>query len=229
MKIVFIGGRDIRTIGGIESYMYNLATFLVMEGFEPVVYCESNRRETEFVNGFKVIHNKSIGGRYLCKILLSFKATFHALRNEKDAVVYHYNAWPPALASWLPRIFGKKPVFQNHGFEWKRTKYSPAQRKILKFMEYFFVSIMKNVIAVSKEQSDFFLSRYGKKSVTITSAVNLPSDKIRSNILRDFDLDENGYFLFLGRLVQEKNPDFLIKGYIKSGIKSKKLVIAGEP
>ena len=29
MKIVFIGGRDIHLIGGIESYMYNLASTLI--------------------------------------------------------------------------------------------------------------------------------------------------------------------------------------------------------
>lgn len=39
MKIAFIGGRDIHKLGGIENYMYNLATELVKLGHEPVVYC----------------------------------------------------------------------------------------------------------------------------------------------------------------------------------------------
>lgn len=43
MKIVFIGGRDIHLIGGIESYMYNLASTLVRFGHHPIVFCESNR------------------------------------------------------------------------------------------------------------------------------------------------------------------------------------------
>ena len=65
MKIAFIGGRDIHKLGGIENYMYNLATELVKLGHEPVVYCESDRNEKELVNGFCVIHQKSIGGRFL--------------------------------------------------------------------------------------------------------------------------------------------------------------------
>jgi len=85
MKIIFIGGRDIHTIGGIESYMYNLATSLKEKGYEPVVFCESDRNEVEYVNGFKVVHNKSIGGRYLCKILLGHKATAYALFKEREA------------------------------------------------------------------------------------------------------------------------------------------------
>ena len=32
MKIAFIGGRDIHKLGGIENYMYNLATELVKLG-----------------------------------------------------------------------------------------------------------------------------------------------------------------------------------------------------
>lgn len=49
MKIAFIGGRDIHKLGGIENYMYNLATELVKLGHEPVVYCESDRNEKELV------------------------------------------------------------------------------------------------------------------------------------------------------------------------------------
>lgn len=99
MKIAFIGGRDIHKLGGIENYMYNLATELVKLGHEPVVYCESDRNEKELVNGFCVIHQKSIGGRFLCKILLSYKATIGSIFSRQHFDVYHYNAWPPSLAS----------------------------------------------------------------------------------------------------------------------------------
>ncbi|HDQ04172.1 MAG TPA: glycosyltransferase [Deltaproteobacteria bacterium] len=227
MKIIFIGGRDIHTIGGIESYMYNLATCLKNNGYEPVVFCESDRNEVEYVNGFKVVHNKSIGGRYLCKILLGHKATAYALFKEREAKIYHYNAWPPTMASWLAAIIGKKPIFQGHGFGWKRTKYSPRQQKIMKVMEWLVVKIMKNITAVSQEQTDYFLTHYGKKCVTIPTAVNLPDDNYESNILENFKLEAEGYYLYLGRLVQDKNPDYLIKAFNKSGIQGKKLVIAG--
>lgn len=47
------------------------------------------------------------------------------------------------------------------------------------------------------------------------------------SILERFGLKQQGYFLFLARLVQDKNPDFLIKGFIASQHKELKLVIAG--
>ncbi len=228
MKIAFIGGRDIHKLGGIENYMYNLATELVKLGHEPVVYCESDKNAEEIVNGFKVIYQKSIGGIYLCKILLSYKATIQSLLNGNKFDIYHYNAWPPSLASWIPRLFGKKTILQGHGLEWKRTKYSGVQQKIMKFMEWFTAHTNTNLTMVSQEQSDYFLSHYHKKCSTIPTAIHLPTGNIKSNILEKYSLKDRGYYLYLGRLVQDKNPDYLIKAFIQTGIISgHKLVIAG--
>jgi glycosyltransferase involved in cell wall biosynthesis len=227
MKIIFIGGRDIHQLGGIENYVYNLATCLKNKGHEPVVFCESDRNKVEYVHGFKVVHNKSTGGRYLCKILLGHKATAYALFKERGATIYHYNGWGPLLAAWLAAACGRTIVYQSHGLEWKRTKYTPRQQKIMKFMEWLTVKLMKNITAVSQEQSNFFLTEYVKNCVTIPTAVNMPAEVCESNILEKFNLEVEGYYLYLGRLVQDKNPDYLIKAFNQSGIKVKKLVIAG--
>lgn len=228
MKIAFIGGRDIHKLGGIENYMYNLATELVKLGHSPVVYCESDKNDVEFINGFKVIYQKSIGGRFLCKILLSYKATIESLIHRDGFDVYHYNAWPPSLASWIPRIFGKKTILQGHGLEWKRTKYNPFQQKVMKFMEWFTAHSNTNLTMVSQEQTDYFIEHYHRQCVTIPTAVHLPtSQNVQSCILDKFSLTRKEYYLYLGRLVQDKNPDYLIKAFIKTKISKKKLVIAG--
>lgn len=129
MKIAFIGGRDIRKLGGIESYMYNMATELVKKGHEPIVYCESDHCSVEWINGFKVIYQKGPKSMFLCKPLLGLKSTINAVFKEKHIDVIHYNAWPPALSSPLACLFGIKSVMQGHGHEWKNTKYSMKQKK----------------------------------------------------------------------------------------------------
>ena len=48
-----------------------------------------------------------------------------------------------------------------------------------------------------------------------------------SNVLERFGLEEGKYFLFLARLVQDKNPDFLIKAFKEAKRDGYKLVIAG--
>lgn len=228
MKIAFIGGRDIKTLGGIENYVYNLATHLVKLGHEPIVYCESNRNAIEEVNGFKVIYHKSFGGRFLCKILLSLKSTIDALTKEENVELVHYNAWPPSLWSWIPRMVGRKALLEGHGFEWKRTKYSPFQQKIMHLMEWLTAKMHKNILVVSDEQRDYFASHYSRSCVTIPTAVNMPdSNDVDSDILSRYNVEQGRYFLYLGRLVQDKNPDYLIKAFQKANTTDYKLVIAG--
>ena len=228
MKIAFIGGRDIKTLGGIENYVYNLATHLVKLGHEPIVYCESNRNAIEEVNGFKVVYHKSFGGRFLCKILLSLKSTIDALTKEESVELFHYNAWPPSLWSWIPRMVGRKALLEGHGFEWKRTKYSPFQQKIMHLMEWLTAKMHKNILVVSDEQRDYFASHYSRRCVTIPTAVNMPdSNDVDSDILSRYNVEQGRYFLYLGRLVQDKNPDYLIKAFQKAKTTDYKLVIAG--
>jgi glycosyltransferase involved in cell wall biosynthesis len=57
----------------------------------------------------------------------------------------------------------------------------------------------------------------------------MPGEGMESNILERFSVQKGQYILFMGRLVQDKNPDFLIKGFMNSNYKKQnlKLVLAG--
>ena len=108
MKIVFIGCRDIKLLGGIESYMAHLTSELVKLGHEPIVYCESDKNSIEVNQGVTIIHRKGFRSNLICKPWVSLKATLRTLIKEQNVSLIHYNAWPPSLWSFLPRIFGIK-------------------------------------------------------------------------------------------------------------------------
>lgn len=228
MKIVFIGGRDIHALGGIENYMWNLATQIVRRGHEAVVYCESDRRRTEFLNGFKVIYLKGPKSNLLCKPWVSLKATLRTLFRERGVSLIHYNAWPPSLWSWIPRLFGIPTLMEGHGLEWQRSKYSPRAQRILKRMERITAHTNRNLIMCSEGQTRYFLEQYGRRAVTIPTAVNLPPEEApASDALERFGLQAGRYFLSMGRLVPDKNPDYLIQGFLTLLPQDYKLVIAG--
>lgn len=228
MKIVFIGGRDIHALGGIESYMYNLSHKLVEMGHEPIVYCESNHNKIITEQGIKIIHIKSPKNKFICKPLVGLQATIRTICKEKKVDVIHYNAWPPSLWSFIPRIFGIKTILQEHGFEWKHTKYSKSQTKILKLMERLTAYTNTNIICVSKEQNDYFKTHYNINTTVIPTAVNLPQNiNYNSNILKKYNLSNRNYFLFLGRLSKEKNLESLILAF-NNLVTDYKLVIAGK-
>lgn len=228
MKIAFIGGRTFHHADGIATFMYHLATELVKMGHEPIVFCEGEKNSETMHNGFKVIERKSFGSAFLTKPLLGLRATLHCLFKEKGVQVFHYNTWAPAMiASHIPLFFGRKVVMQSHGLEWKRTKYSVKKQKMIKRIEMWSAMTNKHWTMVSQEQTDYFREHYNRYCTTITCAVEMPGEAKQSDFLQRYGLKGNDYFLYMGRLVQDKNPDYLIKGFIAANLPDKKLVLCG--
>ena len=228
MKIAFIGGRTFHHPDGIATFMKNLATELVTMGHEPIVYQESDHNGTEIVNGFKVVHQKSYKSAALTKILLGFKATLKALFKEKGVQVFHYNCGGPAMiASFWPRLFGRISLIQFHGLEFNRSKYSPRKQKLVRMLFCFDCKMNKHLTAVSQEQTDYIREHFHKYCRTIKCAVNLPEEEHKSNVLERFGIKPNNYIVFMGRHEQDKNPDYLIRGFMASEHGDKQLVICG--
>lgn len=132
MKIVFIGGRDIKSIGGIENYMYNLATQLVKMGHEPIVFCESDRNEEEFVNGFRVIYQNGPKNPLLCKPWLALKATLRTVAKIKGVDFIHYNAVASAMASPIAFLLGKKRLCRGMDWNGREANTAVLNNKFLK-------------------------------------------------------------------------------------------------
>ena len=229
MKIVFIGGRGIHILGGIENYMLNLTRELTKLGHECIVWCESDHHEVEMLDGVKVIYHPGPKSNLICKPWCGLKATLKTVLKEKHVDVIHYNAWPPSLWCWIPKLFGIPSLMEGHGLEWQRSKYSPKAQRIMKIMENITARLNQHLIMCSEGQVEYFKKEYGKDSVCIPGAVSLSyyDSKNESNILERFSLEEKKYFLFMGRLVQDKNPDYLIRAFIQTKINGYKLVIAG--
>ena len=229
MKIVFIGGRDIHILGGIENYMLNLTRELTLMGHECIVWCESDHNEVKMLDGVKVIYHPGPKSNLLCKPWSGLKATQRTMIDEKGVTAIHYNAWPPSLWCWLPRIAGIPSLLEGHGLEWQRSKYSPRAQRIMRFMERVTAKMNQHLIMCSEGQVEYFKKEYGRESVCIPGAVNLPNLQADndSDILNRFGLTPRKFFLFMGRIVQDKNPDYLIKAFIACEHSGYKLVVAG--
>jgi len=229
MKIVFIGGRSVHILGGIENYMLNLTRELNRLGHECIIWCESDHDGEENIDGVRVIYQYGPKNNLICKPWCSLKATLKTVFRIKGVSFIHYNAWPPSLWSWIPRLAGIPSLMEGHGLEWQRSKYSPTARKVLKFMEKVTAYSNHHLAMCSKDQVEYFRQTYGVESVCIPGAVNLPSEESEgfSDILERYGLQDKKFFLFMGRFVQDKNPDYLIRAFIQSEHQDMKLVLAG--
>lgn len=228
MKIIFIGSRDIHLLGGIENYMFNLTRCLARMGHDCTVYCESDHNEVREENGVRLIYMRGPRSNLICKPWVGLKATLRTLLREKGVSLIHYNAWPPSLWSPLATIGGVPSLMMGHGLEWQRSKYSPLQQRVMKLMERITAHTNRHLLMCSQAQTDYFRERYGREAVTMPTAVNLPpAEAPASDILERFGIVPGRYFLFLARIVQDKNPDYLIRGFQAAAHEGFQLVIAG--
>ena len=227
MKIAFIASRNISEIGGIENYMANLCPKLVEKGHKVILYTEASKYCIEDYKGVKIIGFKSVNNRFFNKILLGFKATLNVIFKQKNINIIHYNEIAAGFSSIIPILLGKHVVFQMHGIESQSKKWSPFLKMVIKILEKFVIGINKNIITVSQYQSNYIYNNFNKKAVTVYSATSIPSVNNNSSILNKYNLETDKYLLFLGRIVEEKRLDILIKAFNNLKHNSLKLVIAG--
>jgi len=228
MTIVFIASRSLNNIGGIETYMKNLAPILAEKNNRIILYVNGGWFKKSMYKGVQIIEVPGGKSKLFNKIITGAISTVHSLIINKNVDIYHYHANAVSILSFLPKFFNYIVVFQGHGFEWKRAKWSPLMQWFIKRLDDFVIKINNNIIMVSQEQSDYIKLHYKKNSTTITSAVTIKEKKFNTDILEQYGLQKNEYILFLGRLVPEKKADIIIDAFNNLDYTNIKLVIAGD-
>lgn len=238
MKIFFIGGRDIFSVGGIENWMLHLPVALASKGYDVTVCCESDADEVRFYRDVRILYIKAPKSKYLRKIWASRRATLRALEEGCDLI--HYNVWPSAVWSFLAERKGVKTLLMGHGFEWKRSKYNGLQRALLRLCEAWAARRHRHIVLCSREQTDWYVKHYGcaGRAVTIPSAVDLPEPAGRDGSVASGGAIRGGRvawerpytLLYMGRISPEKNVDLLIRAFARIRVErglTARLVIAG--
>jgi glycosyltransferase involved in cell wall biosynthesis len=226
MEIVIIGCRSLDHVGGIESYMLELSTCLVRAGHNVKLYVGSDRNTVEFKNGIQIINIKVPSNKYINKLCIGYRSTKSALKNFPRADIFHYNANVAGFFSFIPILKHKNVVFQGHGFEWRRTKWSPVVRFFNKLLDSFVLKINHNILMCSQEQIEYVQNRFKNKNLMFApGGIHYPPYILNEDI---YSCYKNKYILFLGRIVPEKRLDLLLQSFenIKDKIEQD-LVIVG--
>ncbi|WP_245766429.1 glycosyltransferase family 4 protein [Sulfitobacter brevis] len=165
--------------------------------------------------------------------------TFFALLYARFVLrsdLVHLHAIGPGLLAPLARLLGFKLLFTHHGADYRRQKWGPFSRFMLRKGEDMAVRFAHRVITVSPSTANRLKDRFPTCADRIVHIPNGFSREAPSEVTRDFaekhGIRPGSYVITIGRLVPEKAQDLLIEAFQASRLPLKdppwKLLIAGD-
>ena len=206
MKIVVVGTRGIPDIqGGVETHCEELYPRLAAMGHDVTVVRRSCYVTPQNkIKEYKGVRLKDIYAprrKSIEAIVHTFLAIIYA--RWVDADVLHIHAIGPALLTPLARLLGLRVVMTHHGPDYDRQKWNKTAKSVLRWGE-----------------------RMGANYAN--DGVNKPVPAKDDSYIRSLELTPRRYVLAVGRFVEEKGFDLLIKAFARISDSYCILVLAGD-
>ena len=228
LRIAMIGQRGVpATFGGIEHHVEELGARLVQRGHQVIVYARPNYIDEPVAEhrGMQVRMLPTVDSKHLDAIVHSGVSTAAAMKGRVDVV--HYHAIGPGIPSVLPRFASHaKVVLTVHGRDSERAKWGRGARMVLSTAEWMSARVPDATIVVSRDLQRHYAEAYRRKTWYIPNGVDPVERAPAREITERWGLAQDGYILFVGRLVPEKAPDLLIRAFGRLP-GDRRLVIAG--
>lgn len=239
MKDIFVvGSKGIpANYGGFETFVDNLVSRQENKEIKYHVACMSlkgKRKHYEY-NGAECqeIPVKDIGGAKA--IMYDLKALDWVLRviqkrNLHDGIVYILACRiGPFVSKYVKKFheFGFQVWVNPDGHEWKRAKWSAPVRKYWKVSEKLMVKNADFLVCDSISIEKYIHHDYAKfspKTTFIAYGADIEKTKLThddskvSEWYKKNNIEENNYFLVVGRFVPENNYETMIREFMSSDV-----------
>ena len=223
--------------GGVEVVVGELSSRMARRGHQVTCYNRGCRqgavqgtdlkdpdRDGKSFHGVRLKNVPTINIKGAAAVTAAFFGTIAAALGNYDII--HIHAEGSALFCRIPKLFRKRVIVTIHGLDHQRAKWARLASSVILLGEKAAAAYADEIIVLSESAKQYFLNRYGRKTVFIPNGVNEPVMRPAKKITELWGLEKDSYILFLGRLVPEKGLRCLIKAW-KQTMTDKKLVIAG--
>lgn len=212
LKVLHIGKFYYPYRGGIETFLYNLCTYLKDKIDVEVLAANTNfNTVTEEIDGIRVTRAASAGVFLSTPICPSF---LEYIRLSDADIIHIHSPNPMAEMAYLLSGYGKRAVVSYHS-DILRQKitgalYTPFQKRLLRQVNRI-VAATPNHIKYSP-----VLAAFREKSVVIPYGIDLSRYEMTDNIKEKVSEIKNIYggrhiILFVGRLIYYKGVEYLIQ------------------
>ena len=215
--------------GGFETCVEEVAIRLASKGHEVIVYCgyRDSKPQTRFYKGVQMIFVPCLKNKFLDFPFRAFVSTLDVLHRKVDiAHFFGSDAWPFTIAL---RIMSIKTVLTLDGLVWNRSSYPIMVRKILRVTAGFALYLPHVTIVDSKIVKEWYRKHFDKPPTYVPYGANIDLTDPDETILNKEGLEKRRYFLFVGRLVQEKGVHYLVEAFKKINKDFKLIIVGGDP
>lgn len=235
MKIAILGTRGIpNNYGGFEQFAEYISVGLAARGHDVTVYSPSFHPYKESTyKGVKIKHIYSpeewMGGS-VGSIFYDFWCLRDALKRQNFDILYEagYTSVIPAYIWFDIKNLKRSIVVTNmDGLEYKRTKFNRWVQKYLFWEEKMAVKHSHFLISDNLGIQDYYKERYGKDSKFLAYGADIIT-AYNVDILNEFNLRRDEYYLVIARLEPENNIEMVIQGYLALQGSTKPLIIVGK-
>ena len=227
ITIAIIGSRGYPIVySGYETFVKEVSERLVQQNIGVRVYCQKHLFSTgpKNVNGVDLVYVPTVQTKSLNQLVHSFFSMLHACFSRVDVIlVVNAANGPFGLISLLAQ---KKTLINVDGLEWLRPKWKGLGQVYFKFAARLATLFYNTIITDAEAMRQVYLSTFNTDSTVIAYGANIRHAK-NPELISQFGLQPNEYFLIVGRLIPDNNSDILLEGYLLAN-SHKKLVIVGD-
>lgn len=231
LKVAALGAKGIPHPGGIELVMEEIGSRLVQRGHKFDIFVRKHYMADKPFHHYRGIglprspglHNKHLDA-------LTHSASALPMISVEQYDVIYINSVGLSTLAWLPKIMKRKVVVHTHGLDWKREKWGPVAKKLIRMSAWTTARLPDATFCVCLEDKRYLEKMYGRPCYYIPNGI---PDVVRRqpDEISKWGLIGEDYLLFMARLVPEKGAHFLLQAWEnipKEFKQHKKLVIAGD-
>jgi glycosyltransferase involved in cell wall biosynthesis len=206
--------------GGSETCIEEVGSRLTGEGNVVRVFCRRRVTESSATDyrGMPLVYLPSVPIQVVDTLSHSLVAllwlAIRARRSGRGTEVAHFHGSGNGAVLPLARALRIPTVVTVDGPDWTRAKWGPVARRLMKIAARMSASLADVVVADSREAKRIYEEEFGVSPRFIPygapAANPSPPDPAA---LQQFGLDPNGYLLFVGRPVPEKEVHTLARAH----------------
>jgi glycosyltransferase involved in cell wall biosynthesis len=216
MQISIAGTRGIpASHGGFETFAQDLALFLVEKGHDVTVYCQSELGTPMREDVWQGVRRVMIpaGQGPWGTIWFDWATVRHVMQRSGMVLTLGFNT---GVFSYLYRLRGRASAMNMDGIEWKREKWSRAQRAWLWLNERAGAQASTCLIADHPE-----IARHLKTHSPPEKIETIPygADEVTSapvELIQQYGLEPGAYYLVIARPEPENSLLEIVRGYSES-------------